>query len=98
MCLGNGYFATDKTPFISEKSPKAISGYIIGSLKVQRCINNWIIKKNSMHGYHMRFSKILVTDIFMEAKNEELIKRKNNDDEKHIAGNKSYCIFDGKNK
>ena len=51
-----------------------------------------------MHGYHMRFSKILVTDIFMEAKNEELIKRKNNDDEKHIAGNKSYCIFDGKNK
>lgn len=26
MCLGNGYFATDKLPFISEKSPKAISG------------------------------------------------------------------------
>ena len=37
MCLGNGYFATDKTPVISEKLPLAISGYIIGSLKVQRC-------------------------------------------------------------
>jgi len=26
-------FATDKSPFISEKSPLAISGYIIGDLK-----------------------------------------------------------------
>ena len=33
------YFATDKTPFISNKSPKAIYGYINGSLKVQRCKN-----------------------------------------------------------
>ena len=35
--LRHCYFATDKTPFISEKSPKAIFGYIIGSLKMQRC-------------------------------------------------------------
>jgi len=36
MSLGNCHFATDKLPFISEKSPSAISGYIIGVLKVQR--------------------------------------------------------------
>jgi hypothetical protein len=34
MSLGNGHFATYKTPFISEKLPLAISGYIIGVLKV----------------------------------------------------------------
>ena len=31
-----GCFATDKLPFISKKSPEAISGYIIGVLNVQR--------------------------------------------------------------
>jgi hypothetical protein len=36
MCLGNCHFVTDKNTFISEKSPTAISGYIIGVLKVQR--------------------------------------------------------------
>jgi hypothetical protein len=39
MSLGNCHFATDKNTFISKKSPKAISGYIIGVLKVQRFKN-----------------------------------------------------------
>jgi hypothetical protein len=37
--LRHCYFATDKKPFISDKSPNAIYGYINGSLKVQRCKN-----------------------------------------------------------
>jgi hypothetical protein len=39
MRLGNCHFATDKLPYISEKSQKAISGYIIGVLK---CKDLWV--------------------------------------------------------
>jgi hypothetical protein len=39
MRLCNCHFATDKLPFISEKSQKAISGYIIGVLK---CKDLWV--------------------------------------------------------
>lgn len=49
-----------------------------------------------MNGCHQRFGKIPVVDIFMEAENEKLIKRKNkenNETEKLIVANKSYCIF-----
>jgi hypothetical protein len=52
MCLGNCYFATDKTPFISDKSPKAIYGYIIGSLKEQRCETSILVDDGTVEEKH----------------------------------------------
>jgi len=52
MCLGNCYFATDKTPFISDKLPKAIYGYIIGSLKEQRCETSILVDAGTNEEKH----------------------------------------------